>query len=55
MLAFYVLFCADRFHAALIQIQNVLIEVLAKQHLEKDKVAQKFRLVQDSSALTILS
>lgn len=47
--------CADRFHAALIQIQNVLIEVLAKQHLEKDKVAQKFRLVQDASALTILS
>lgn len=55
MLAFYVLFCADRFHAALIQIQNVLIEVLAKQQQEKDEVAQKFRLVQDSSALTILS
>lgn len=36
----------DRLHAALTQIQNMLIEALAKQQLAKDAVAQKFRLVQ---------
>lgn len=33
----------DRLHAALMQIQNMLIEALAKQELAKDALAQKFR------------
>ncbi|XP_045889810.1 poly [ADP-ribose] polymerase tankyrase-1-like [Micropterus dolomieu] len=36
-----------RYHAALTQIQNGLIEVLAKQHLEKDNLAHKYWSVSD--------
>lgn len=35
----------DRLHAALMQIQNMLIEALAKQELAEDALAQKFRWV----------
>ncbi|XP_037632499.1 ankyrin repeat domain-containing protein 31-like isoform X3 [Sebastes umbrosus] len=38
---------ADRYQAALTQIQIVLVEVLSKQLLEKDNLAQKYRSVPD--------
>ncbi|XP_022072967.1 protein phosphatase 1 regulatory subunit 12A-like isoform X2 [Acanthochromis polyacanthus] len=45
---------SDIYHAALTQIQSVLIEVLAKQHLEKDNLAQKFWKVSDSLRQRVL-
>ncbi|XP_026041908.1 putative ankyrin repeat domain-containing protein 31 isoform X1 [Astatotilapia calliptera] len=38
---------ADRYHAALTEIQSVLIEVLAKQQSEKENLARKYRSVSD--------
>ncbi|XP_029296399.1 uncharacterized protein LOC115013957 [Cottoperca gobio] len=44
---------AGRHHAALSRIQNVLIDVLTKQHSEKD-LAQKYRSVSDSLRQRVL-
>ncbi|XP_044052872.1 ankyrin repeat domain-containing protein 31-like isoform X2 [Siniperca chuatsi] len=41
-------------HAALTQIQNGLIDVLAKQQLEKDSLAHKYRRVSDSLRQRVL-
>ncbi|KAM7416996.1 hypothetical protein PAMA_018871 [Pampus argenteus] len=45
---------AGRYHAALKQIQSVLIEVLAKQHLEKDNLVHKFRSLSASLRQRVL-
>ncbi|GLD72546.1 putative ankyrin repeat domain-containing protein 31 [Lates japonicus] len=37
---------AGRYYAALTKIQSVLVQVLARQHLEKDNLAQRYRSVQ---------
>lgn len=46
LLTIFVLF-TDRYHAALTEIQSVLIEVLAKQQSEKENLARKYRSVQE--------
>nr|XP_020454861.1 uncharacterized protein LOC109959667 [Monopterus albus]XP_020454862.1 uncharacterized protein LOC109959667 [Monopterus albus] len=38
----------DSYHAALTQIQSVLTDVLAKQHLEKNKLVQRCRSASDA-------
>uniref|UniRef100_A0A3P8T1H0 Uncharacterized protein n=1 Tax=Amphiprion percula TaxID=161767 RepID=A0A3P8T1H0_AMPPE len=45
---------ADIYRAALTQIQSVLTELLTKQHLEKDNLAQKFWRVSDSLRQRVL-
>ncbi|XP_026167688.1 ankyrin repeat domain-containing protein 31-like [Mastacembelus armatus] len=44
----------DRYHAALTQIHSVLTKVLAKQHLEKDNLAQKYWGMPDSLRQRVL-
>ncbi|XP_044219328.1 ankyrin repeat domain-containing protein 31-like isoform X1 [Thunnus albacares] len=45
---------ADKYHTALKQIQCVLIDILAKQHLEKDNLAHKYWSVSESLRQRVL-
>eukprot|EP00064_Thunnus_orientalis_P003338 superscaffoldBa00000268_g3347 len=45
---------ADKYHTALKQIQCVLIDILAKQHLEKDNLANKYWSVSESLRQRVL-